>query len=714
MRQITLEDGRITVLDVPAPHCPPGHLLVRTSHSLISTGTELATTGGGQGMLRQAVTNPDLVRKVRDKISAVGIRQTVDLVRARRQSALALGYSASGKVIGIGAGVDVGIPEGARVACAGAGHANHAEVNVVPAKLVAVMPDGLDYESAACATVGAIALQGVRRAAPTLGEQIVVIGLGLIGQMAAQILRAHGARVLGVDVRETRVTLARSLGMEVGGVAGEIDLGALVRDWTAGVGADAVILCASGGDSMLLNSALDVCRRKGRLVLVGDVPIRIHRDRIYKKEIDFLISTSYGPGRYDPGYEQKGLDYPIGYVRWTEGRNLGEVLRLMRTEALQVKPLIARSWPADEAQSAYESLRSGESIGALLDFQLPAQPVPPLPVTVLPRVAAAVPGRVRLAVIGAGGFFKGVHHPMLKRHGGFTIEMLVGRSGLALTSYASKNGIPAVATDPSAAFADPAIDAVLIATRHDLHAPLVLQALEAGKHVFVEKPLALRVEDCTAIVEKAAATQRVVMVGFNRRFAPAALRARAAFDPVLEPLSLIYRVNAGLLPADHWLRDPVEGGGRLAGEGVHFLDFARWFLRADPISVQAASLRRDGIADTDNVSVAMQFANGAVATVHYCSQGAPGLGKERIEVFGGGRAVVIDDFAGVEIAGAPRPERSRRGTVEKGHLQILQNFHDAVTRGVQPGVTALDGWWATYCARAAEESLLTGRAVTRG
>ena len=712
MKQVTLEGGRVAIVDVPPPHCPPGHVLIRTSHSLISTGTELATTGGGDGMLRQAIANPDLVRKVREKISTVGLRRTVDLVRARRQSSLALGYSASGRVIAVGEGVR-DVPVGARVACAGAGHANHAEVNAVPANLVAVMPDGLDYEAAACATVGAIALQGVRRAAPTLGEQVVVVGLGLIGQMTAQLLRAHGARVLGVDVREPRVALARSLGMEAGAAAADVDPGALVRDWTAGAGADAVIVCASGGDS-LLNTALDLCRRKGRLVLVGDVPIRMHRDRIYKKEIDFLISTSYGPGRYDPAYEQKGFDYPLAYVRWTEGRNLGEVLRLMSTGALQVRPLIAQAWPADQAQGAYESLRSGEAIGALLDFDLEQPPA------VRPRAATAVhttprrSGQVRLAVIGAGGFFKGVHHPMLKRHGGFSIDLLIGRSGLSLADYAKRHEIPAVDTSSEAALRNPDIDAVLIATRHDLHAPLVLAALDAGKHVFVEKPMALTVEQCTAIVERADAAGRIVMVGFNRRFAPAAVRVRDAFRAVLEPRTVIYRVNAGILPPDHWLRDPGEGGGRLLGEGVHFLDWARWFLESDPVSVQAASIRRGGLIDGDNLSIAMQFASGSLATIHYCSQGAPGVGKERIEIFGGGRAAIVDDFAAVEIAGGPREERGRRGTVEKGHFEIVQNFHDAIAKGVPPGVTAADGWWATWCARAAEESLSTGRPVTRG
>lgn len=714
MKQVVLEGGRVTLAEVPLPQCGAGEVLVRTSHSLISTGTELATTAGGQGLLRQAIANPDLVRKVREKVSTVGLRQTIDLVKSRRQSAMALGYSAAGVVVSVGEGV-AGIRVGDRVACAGAGQANHAEMNAVPRNLVSVIPPNVDFEAAACATVGGIALQGIRRAAPTLGEQFVVIGLGLIGQMTAQMLHAHGVRVLGVDVRPTRVALAQSLGMEGGHVAGEGDLLRTVLDWTARAGADAVILCASGGNGSVLNESLALCRRKGRLVIVGDVPIRIHRERIYRNEIDVLISTSYGPGRYDPKYEDRGLDYPIGYVRWTENRNITEVLRLMSAGALQVRPLIGRSWPAAQAQEAYASLRGGDAIGALLDFGLPVNAtIVPRDTTIAPAVSAR-PGQVRLAVIGVGGFFKGVHHPMLARHGGFVVKTLVGRTGLTLKDYADRHGVPVVATDSAAAFDDPDIDAVLIATRHDLHASLVLRALDAGKHVFVEKPLALTVSDCDAIVTKAAAAGRIVMVGFNRRFAPTANAARAAFNGVRDPCTLLYRVNAGALPDGHWLTDPEQGGGRLIGEGVHFFDFARWFIGTDPISVRASATRPDGLTDSENVIATVEFGDGAVAVIQYITRGATGLGKERIEVFGGGRTTLIDDFASV-ARWDPRPAQATRkkGTVDKGHLQILSNFHDAVTGKAAAGVTAVDGWWATWCARAALESLASGETRLRG
>lgn len=713
MKQVVLESGRIAVVEVPPPQPRAGEVLVRTSHSLISTGTELATTGGGQGLVRQAIANPDLMRKVRDKVSTVGLRQTIDLVKARRQSAMALGYSAAGVVVSVGDGTE-GIRVGDRVACAGAGQANHAEINAVPRNLVCIMPPNVDFESAACATVGGIALQGIRRAAPTLGEQFVVVGLGLIGQMTAQVLRAHGVRVFGVDLRASRVALAKSLGMEGGLVAGEGDLARMILDWTGGAGADAVILCASGGDASLLNSSLALCRRKGRLIIVGDVPIRIHRERVYRKEIDVLISTSYGPGRYDSEYEEKGLDYPIGYVRWTENRNICEVLRLISTGSLQVRPLISRSWPAIEAPDAYESLRGGEAIGALLDFELPATPIA-RPGAGTVAVMPVRSGQVRLGAIGIGAFFKGVHHPMLKRHGGFALKTLIGRTGLSLKEYADHHGVPVVATDAAAVFDDPEIDAVLIATRHDLHAPLVLRALDAGKHVFVEKPLALTVSDCEAIVAKANATRRIVMVGFNRRFAPTALESRATFEPVRGPKTLLYRVNAGPLPEGHWLLDPRQGGGRLVGEGVHFFDFACWFVGAQPVTVRAAATRPNGLTDPDNVAATVAFEDGSVAVIQYLSTGAAGLGKERVEILGGGRTAVIDDFASISIWDPrPRTVANKKGKVDKGHFQILSNFHDAITGRAPAGVTAIDGWRATWCARAALDSLVSGREEARG
>ncbi len=713
MKQVCLARGGIAVVDVPPPSCGPGGVLVRTSHSVISTGTEMALTGGGggEGLVRKALRNPDLVRKVWEKVGTVGLRQTVNLIRSRRESLLPLGYSVAGEVVEVGSGVGH-LKVGDRVACAGAGYANHAELNFIPPNLVAVIPEGVPYPDAAFTTLGAITMQGVRRLTPTLGERVVVLGLGLVGQLAAQLLRIAGCRVFGVDVLQARIDLARRLGMEDGMRPDERDLLAAVREWTGGAGADGVVVCASGGDAGLLNRSFDLCRPKGRVVLVGDVPIRIAREKIYRKELDFLISCSYGPGRYDPRYEEQGVDYPLPYVRWTEGRNLGEVLRLVGAGALRVGELVGGTFPIGEASRAYASLQAPERpVAVLLDYGLERRTTAPLPKSVR-VVAGAAPsaGQVVLGVIGAGSFFRGVHLPNLKRHGGFFVKRAATRSGLGLRELAARQGIPFVTTDAREILDDPEIGAVFIATRHDLHAALVLDAVGAGKHVFVEKPLALTVAECREIVAAVEKAGVLVTVGFNRRFAPLAGAAKTIVDGVREPKTVVFRVNAGPLPPDHWLRDPVEGGGRLVGEGVHFFDFVRWLVGADPVAVRAAALDRgpSGGVDADNVSVSLAFADGSLGVVLYVSQGHGGLAKERVEIFAGGQAVVIDDFAALEVYGVPGAKSQRRRAVEKGHAELLANFHDAVKGTAPLGVTALDGYWATWCAEQARRALQGG------
>lgn len=713
MKQVCLSKGQITVLDVPPPACAAGGVLVRTSHSLISTGTEMAVTGGGGGesLVRKALTNPDLVRKVWEKVGSVGVRQTVDLIRARQGSALALGYSAAGEVIEVGAGVER-FKIGDRVACAGAGYANHAEINFVPQNLLSRIPDEVPYTAAAFATLGAIALQGVRRLGGTLGEQIVVVGLGLVGQLTVQLLRRAGCRVFGVDLVQSRIDLARRFGLEDGVRPSERDTLAVVQEWSNGTGADGVVVCASGGDAGFLNRCFDLCRPKGRLVLVGDIPIRVSREKLYRKELDFFISCSYGPGRYDPGYEEKGLDYPLPYVRWTEGRNLGEILRLLAAGDLHVAPLVHAVRSVDDAATAYALLQAPERpIAVLLDYRLPERAAATVPrtVRVLPNRSVR-PDQVRLGVIGAGSFFRSVHLPNLERHGGFVVTRVATRRGLTAREVALRHGIPHATTDVREILEDPDIAAVLIATRHDLHASLVMEAVRAGKHVFVEKPLGLTVADCEAAAGAVRDAGVLLTVGFNRRFAPLARAAKAIADRIREPKTVVYRVNAGPLPPDHWLRDPVEGGGRLLGEAVHFFDFIRWMVGADPIRVLATALDRGPAAgvDADNVAVTISFADGSVGVMLYVSQGHTELGKERVEIFGGGQSIVIDDFATLEVHGVSGQKGERRRTVEKGHYELLAHFHHAVTGAGPLEVTAEDGYWATWCAEAAQRSLRAG------
>ncbi|HEY6099226.1 MAG TPA: bi-domain-containing oxidoreductase, partial [Anaeromyxobacter sp.] len=613
----------------------------------------------------------------------------------------AIGYSCSGVVLEVAPGVERFAP-GDRVACAGMGYANHAAVNVVPANLAARLPESVTFPEGAFATVGAIALQGVRRASPAVGDRVVVLGLGLLGQMTAQIVRAAGAVAIGVDLVGERVRRAVDLGMAEGFAAAERDFVAGVLERTDGHGADAVIVTAAGGDPGLLNRAFDACRKKGRVVLVGDVPIRIARDRIYRKEIDFFISTSYGPGRYDPEYEERGRDYPFAYVRWTEGRNLEETLRLIATGALKVAPLVDAVFPVDRAPEAYAAVVSeARPVGVLLEYGTTAA-APARGRSLVrraPSAAAAAPGRFRVGVVGYGQYFRSVLLSLLKAHGGFALASVCSRNGLAVRQAAEKDGFARGTTDWKELVADPDVDVVYVATRHDQHAPIARAAVEAGKAVFVEKPMTLTAADGRALADLVAERGALLTVGFNRRFSPHAARLKTLLAPIAGPKQMLYRVNAGALPPDNWLLDPDEGGGRLVGEGVHFFDFLAFLAGAAPVRVRGTGL---GGGSRDDASVAIQFADGSVGTLVYTGAGSPAAGKERVEVFAGGATFVLDDFRSLSVSGVAAKGLETR-SVQKGQAEQLQNFFDALSGRADLGVTAEDGWRATWCA---EQSLL--------
>jgi predicted dehydrogenase/threonine dehydrogenase-like Zn-dependent dehydrogenase len=698
--QVAMSGGEVRVVDVPEPVVRRGAVLVRTSHSLISAGTESAGIGSGgkrENLVLKAIRNPALVKKVVDRVASHGLQATAELVKTRIATEMPSGYSCAGVVIDVGEGVS-DIRKGDRVACAGAGHANHAGVNVVPRNLVARIPDGVSFEEAAFGTLGAIALQGVRRAEPGLGDRVAVLGLGLLGQITIQMLKAAGAVVIGVDVRPDRVARAQALGLDSGFTVSEREFAAGVLERTGGQGADAVIVTAAGGDVGLLNKAFEACRRKGRVVLVGDVPIRIQRDKIYKKEIDFLISTSYGPGRYDPSYEEQGHDYPFGYVRWTEGRNLEDVLRQIATGALRVKPLIDATHGVEDASAAYLSLASeNRPIGILLDYHLDPAAVAPRAVSYTPIRRAAAPakaGSFGLGVVGYGSYFRSMLLPLLKAHPGFSLAAACARSGLTVRSAVDSDGFARGTTDYRELVADPSVHVVYVATRHDLHYAVARAAVEAGKAVFVEKPMTTSVADARELAEAVGRRGTLLTVGFNRRFSPHSARLAELLRPIAGPKSLLYRVNAGTLPPEHWLLDPIEGGGRLLGEGVHFFDMLRFLVGAEPVRVVAAAAR--GRA-RDEASVAIEFADGSTGSLVYTGAGASGLGKERLEVFAGGASFVLDDYKSLEVHGLAKDGWKTR-TIEKGQKEQLDNFYKALRGEASLGVTVEDGLQATWCA----------------
>lgn len=700
MKQVLVKGGTVSVEETPPPSAGTGMALVRVSHSLISSGTEsgFVDAHGVAGYALKKARDPLNIEKVRRKLASAGIRGTLDIVRNKLFEFQAPGYSSAGVIVACGPDVP-GFRVGDRVACAGVGYASHAEYNAVPHALLTPLPESVSYEEAAFVALGAIALHGVRQASLTLGETVVVSGLGLVGQLAVQLARAAGARVIGCDPVPEKQQLALSLGAEA--VCDPASLGDLVEDRTAGVGADAVLLCAASRGSEVTAQALDICRQRGRVVVIGAVGMQLPREPMYMKEIDFRLSCSYGPGRYQPDYEEHGVDYPLAYVRWTEGRNMAEFLRLVGAGLVRAKPLISETHPVESAGVAYAAVTSGKPdfVAALLDYTggQPLDTRPPARGMALARKGAARSG-VGVAVIGAGGFATGVHLPNLARLSGCRLEAVCARTGPKAKQAAERFGARYCTTDYNEILSDDKVDAVIVATRHNVHAEITLAALRAGKHVFVEKPLALTVEDAEAICALAAETGKLVSVGFNRRCSRYAEAARDALRTAAGPASIHYRCNAGPLPVTHWTRDPLEGGGRILGEAVHFFDLCRWLSGGNPARISAEQLVLPGAEHSDdNLAVSLAMDNGALANVLYLTNGHTGLGKERIEITSGGGALVIDDWKSIRFHGLKGKDASS-STEDKGQAALLDNFLRAVRGEAELLVTAEDGLWATRIA----------------
>jgi polar amino acid transport system substrate-binding protein len=716
MKQVVMRGGRLQLGDVPAPSPVPGRVLVANLASVISSGTErtaVASGGGDAPLPVRAVRNPELVRKALDHLREHGLKETLDLARGVTAPDATLGYSCAGLVIDTG-----GMPDfrpGQLVACAGAGSANHAEVVSVPANLVAAVPDGVSPRSAAFTTLGAIALQGVRRAAPTLGERVVLVGLGLLGLITVQLLRAAGCAVLGVEPVARRRELALTLGAELAIAPGEAR--AVALEWTGGIGADAVVVTAASPSSEIVNEAISIVRRKGRVVPVGEIGLELERWPLYQREADVLISTSYGPGRYDLTYEEAGIDYPLAYVRWTENRNMQEVLRLLSTGALRVEPLIGLERPVDRAAEAYDAINSPEPpLAAVLTYA--GEEVAARAATEVVRVtpaggaAASAGGRelgstVGIALVGAGGFVTGVHLPNLKADSGARVRVVANRTGTTAGDAARLAGGADTTTDWRAAIARDDVDLVVIGTRHDSHAEIAAAALEAGKAVFVEKPLGLSRGEIDEVWSAGRDNDRLA-IGFNRPFSGLARQLRAELDGTADaPLHVIYRVCAPL-PADHWLNDPAVGGGRVQGEACHMFDFANW-LCGTPARVWAAALPAPAtLRSVESVSVTVQYRNGSVATIHYSGVGAGSMPKERIEVLGGGRSWVLEDFSSLVSYTDSGPRTSSVRRPDKGHAELLTRVLAACRgkRPFEPGLAA--GYAAQSVALGALESIASG------
>jgi polar amino acid transport system substrate-binding protein len=735
MKQIlqNQKTGEVIVADVPAPVVQRGHLLVRAAASLISAGTERTSVEAAQqSLFARAKERPDLVRQVIQRAQTDGVINTINAVRSKLGSLSALGYSASGIVVAVGENI-ANFQIGDRVACAGVGYASHAEMLSVPQNLCVRVPAGVSLDAAAYGTLGAIALQGVRLSAPTLGEAFVVIGLGLIGQLTVQLLKANGCRVFGIDLDASKIELAKQLGAD-GGCAPDEAAKDAVLNWTRGRGADAVLIAAGTTSNQPVELAGEISRLKGRVVAIGAVGLDVPRASYFKRELTLQVSMSYGPGRYDPEYEERGHDYPFAYVRWTEARNIEAFLDLIASESINVETLTTHRFKIDEGERAYSLITGATNepyLGVLLRYDTTRElesRIELKPTSKKTEAATDVsavkkgrdistvsPSSVRLGLIGAGGYAKAMLLPNFKAAGA-QFQTLATATGVSARNTGTQFNFHSLASTADEVISDSEVNLIVIATRHDLHAELARRALEHGHHVFVEKPLALSDEELTGVINAATQSSGQLMVGFNRRFSPHARAAREFFRDRTAPLSINYRVNAGRLPRSHWLQDPLMGGGRIIGEVCHFIDLMHFLTGSVTTRVYAeaiATRNAETIAE-DNVFITLRFSDGSNGSIAYLAEGDKTLAKERIEIFGEGKTFILDDFRNATTYRNGREENTKLRQQDKGQPEEVRAVCAVVLEGRDAPI-ALDDLAtttrATFCIR---ESLRTGQAINVG
>jgi predicted dehydrogenase/threonine dehydrogenase-like Zn-dependent dehydrogenase len=698
MKQLlqNLRSGKTSIVEVPTPTVRLGMALVYTRASLVSAGTErMLVEFAEKSLVGKARSRPDLVRQVLDKARREGLLSTMEAAFDRLDQPMPLGYSSSGIIAALGEGMQ-GFKVGDRVACAGGGYAVHAEVAVVPRNLLSSLPDNVDFESAAFATLGAISLHGFRLAQPQLGESVAVIGLGLLGLLAVSIARAAGCQVLGIDLDPRRVELARMLGATaVLRDQAEEAARSLSRDQ----GMDVILICADTASNDPVELAGVIARDRGRVVATGAVGLNIPRKIYYEKELSFINSRSYGPGRYDTSYEEHGHDYQVGYVRWTEGRNLQAFVDMLSSGQVNVAPLISHRFPIHAAPAAYD-LITGKTkepfLGVLLTY--PEQPLTGVETAVkiesdgdiTPPSKMAEPVKtIKLGVLGAGNFASAVMLPAINKISGIERVAIASATGLHAQHAAQKFGFANTAEDEAHILSHPEVNTVAILTRHDLHAQQVIRALQAGKHVFCEKPLALTMEQLEEIRQQLLGNpdSPLLMVGFNRRFAPLAQRLGTFLQGRREPLAAHYRVNAGYIPRNHWVHDLEQGGGRIIGEGCHFIDFLTYLVGQPPIGVTAQALPDSGRYCEDNAILTFTFPDGSLGTGTYLANGDKSFPKERVEVFCAGKVAVLEDFRSLTLVENGKQQLIRsRLRQDKGHQAEWEVFAEALRSGGPPPI----------------------------
>ncbi len=706
------KNGKSIVEDVPIPTPREGQALVKVETSLVSAGTERTFVEFAEkSLIGKARSRPDLVRQVLDKARREGMMNAVQTAFNRLDQPFAPGYSSAGTIIALGRNME-GFKVGQRVACAGSGYAAHAEYNVVPRNLLTSLPDEVDFESAAFTTLGAIALHGFRLAEPQIGENVAIIGMGLLGLLAGQIATAAGCNVLGIDLDPARLELASSLGLRAVRRDQAVDSS---QAFTLNRGFDVILICADTSSNDPVELAGTLARDRARVVATGAVGLTFPRKIYYEKEISFINSRSYGPGRYDLNYEEQGSDYPIGYVRWTEGRNFEAVVDLMAKGQLNVKPLITHRFSIEQAAQAYKVITGKTKekfLGVLLTY--PEGKRKEERKVNFPSIVNRQSSTVNLGVLGAGMFANSVLLPAIKKAGDIELVGIASSGGLHAQHSGKKFGFKYATSDDDEIINDPNINAVAILTRHDIHAELIVKVLQAGKHVFVEKPLAINSEQLSVVSKQLLNTDHCILTtGFNRRFAPLAQQLHSSLVTRNEPLYVHYRVNAGPIPLNHWTQDPNIGGGRIIGEGCHFVDFITFLVGAAPVAVSAHALPNNGKYREDNVSMTFTFPDGSIGVVDYLANGDKSFPKERVEVFCGGQIAVLDDFVSLQtIKDGKRKEE--RGAQNKGWVDEWKVFAKAIREGGAPPIPYEQLIGVTQATFAAMESIRLGSSVSIG
>lgn len=673
MKQVFIKKGNAMIGKVPTPIVSDDEVLVQVGYSCISAGTEMAgIEASGKPLFKKALDKPAHIKKVLESIRTSGLKSTIAKVQSKVEAKNPIGYSASGIVLEAGKNIK-GFKPGERVACAGAGIANHAEFIAVPENLMVKIPDEVPLKDASTVTLGSIAMQGIRRCSPGLGENITVIGLGILGQLTIQMLKTSGCKVIGIDIDQSRIDKALSMGLDIGLNPGKTNIVNEVIRNTNGYGSDSVIITAASKSSIVINEAMEMCRRKGKVIIVGAVNLNLEREEFYKKELDLLISTSYGPGRYDERYEKKGFEYPYAYIRWTENRNMKEYLRLLAEKKIKIGPLIEKIYKLEDASRAYEELGSSQlrPMIVLLEYDREIK----IERKIVTNDQYIKDDKIKVGFIGAGGFAKSIHLPNIKKMDSiYKITAICSKTGSNAESIAKEFNAMYATTDYKEILKDPDIDMVIISTRHNLHAKIAIDAVNAKKIVFLEKPMALNIEELTELSNIIEKNQIPFIIGFNRRFSPFSKKIKKLIKNKINPMIVNYRMNAGYIPREHWVHTE-EGGGRNIGEACHIYDLFNYFTDCKATHIKAVSIdpQTEQFLSNDNFIATIKYEDGSICNLVYSSLGTDQVPKEQMDLYFDNKIIRMNDYKELEIFGL-KEKGINLNIQNKGQFEELQEF----------------------------------------